>query len=244
LGVVLVFRWKDNQVASPSNPDKELDNWMKQMRIMIVDDHEVVRLGLKTLLDRHPDFTVIDEAATAREAVEKALRHSPDVVVMDVRLQGSSGIEACREIVAQAPDIKVIILTSYAEDELLFDAISAGAAGYVLKQIGGDELVRSIEAVGRGEALLDPSLVQKVFARVREAARKEEAAAFTDLTDQELRVLAQVAEGKTNREIAQALYLGEGTVRNYVSSILSKLNLTNRAEAAAYAVEHNLKDYL
>ena len=217
---------------------------MKQMRIMIVDDHEVVRLGLKTLLDRHPDFTVIDEAATAREAVEKALRHSPDVVVMDVRLQGSSGIEACREIVAQAPDIKVIILTSYAEDELLFDAISAGAAGYVLKQIGGDELVRSIEAVGRGEALLDPSLVQKVFARVREAARKEEAAAFTDLTDQELRVLAQVAEGKTNREIAQALYLGEGTVRNYVSSILSKLSLTNRAEAAAYAVEHNLKDYL
>ena len=217
---------------------------MKQMRIIIVDDHEVVRLGLKTLLDRHPDFTVIDEAATAREAVEKALRHSPDVVVMDVRLQGSSGIEACRDIVAQAPDIKVIILTSYAEDELLFNAISAGAAGYVLKQIGGDELVRSIEAVGRGEALLDPSLVQKVFARVREAARKEEAAAFTDLTDQELRVLAQVAEGKTNREIAQALYLGEGTVRNYVSSILSKLSLTNRAEAAAYAVEHNLKDYL
>ncbi len=145
---------------------------------------------------------------------------------------------------SQAPDVKVIILTSYAEDELLFDAISAGAAGYVLKQIGGDELVRSIEAVGRGEALLDPSLVQKVFARVREAVRKEEAAAFTDLTDQELRVLAQVAEGKTNREIAKALYLGEGTVRNYVSSILSKLNLTNRAEAAAYAVQHSLKDYL
>lgn len=217
---------------------------MKQLRIMIVDDHEVVRLGLRTLLDRHPDFTVIDEAGTAREAIEKALQHYPDVVVMDVRLQGGSGIEACREIMAQAPDIKVIILTSYAEDELLFDAISAGAAGYVLKQIGGDELVRSIEAVGRGEALLDPSLVQKVFARVREAARREEAAAFSDLTDQELRVLAQVAEGKTNREIAKALYLGEGTVRNYVSSILSKLNLTNRAEAAAYAVEHNLKDYL
>lgn len=217
---------------------------MKQLRIMIVDDHEVVRLGLRTLLDRHPNFTVIDEAATAREAIEKTLHQTPDVVVMDVRLHGGSGIEACREIVAQAPDTKVIILTSYAEDELLFDAISAGAAGYVLKQIGGDELVRSIEAVGRGEALLDPSLVQKVFARVREAVRKEEAAAFTDLTDQELRVLAQVAEGKTNREIAKALFLGEGTVRNYVSSILSKLNLTNRAEAAAYAVEHSLKDYL
>ncbi len=217
---------------------------MKQLRIIIVDDHEVVRLGLRTLLDRHPDFSVIDEAGTAREAIEKTFRQNPDVVVMDVRLQGGSGIEACREIMSQAPAIKVIILTSYAEDELLFDAISAGAAGYVLKQINNDELVRSIEAVGRGEALLDPSLVQKVFARVREAVRKEEAAAFTDLTDQELRVLAQVAEGKTNREIAKALYLGEGTVRNYVSSILSKLNLTNRAEAAAYAVQHSLKDYL
>ena len=217
---------------------------MKQLRIIIVDDHEVVRLGLRTLLDRHPDFNVIDEAGTAREAVEKTLKHLPDVVVMDVRLQGGNGIEACRKIMAQSSDTKVIILTSYAEDEMLFDAISAGAAGYVLKQIGGDDLVRSIERVGRGEALLDPSLVQKVFARVREAARKEEAAAFAELTDQELRVLAQVAEGKTNREIAKALYLGEGTVRNYVSSILSKLSLTNRAEAAAYAVEHNLKDYL
>jgi len=217
---------------------------MKQLRIVIVDDHEVVRLGLRTLLDRHPDFTVIDEAGTAREAIEKTLHLQPDVVVMDVRLQGGSGIEACRKIMDEAPDIKVIMLTSYAEDEILFDAISAGAAGYVLKQIGGDDLVRSIERVGRGEALLDPSLVQKVFARVREAARKEEAAAFAELTDQELRVLAQVSEGKTNREIAKTLYLGEGTVRNYVSSILSKLGLTNRAEAAAYAVEHNLKDYL
>ena len=217
---------------------------MKQLRILIVDDHEVVRVGLRTLLDRHPDFTVIDEAGTVREAVEKTLSLQPEVVVMDVRLQGGSGIEACRSIIAQAPDTKIIILTSYAEDAMLFDAISAGAAGYVLKQIGGDDLVRAIERVGRGEALLDPSLVQKVFARVREAARKEEAAAFAELTDQELRVLAQVAEGKTNREIAKALYLGEGTVRNYVSSILSKLGLTNRAEAAAYAVEHNLKDYL
>jgi two-component system response regulator DevR len=217
---------------------------MNPLRIVIVDDHEVVRLGLRTLLDRHPDFTVVDEASTAREAVEKTLRLQPDVVVMDVRLQGGSGIEACRQITSEASQIKVIILTSYAEDEMLFDAISAGAAGYVLKQIGGDDLVRAIERVGRGEALLDPSLVQKVFARVREAARKEEAAAFAELTDQELRVLAQVAEGKTNREIAKALYLGEGTVRNYVSSILSKLGLTNRAEAAAYAVEHNLRDYL
>jgi DNA-binding NarL/FixJ family response regulator len=217
---------------------------VKHLRIVVVDDHEVVRLGLRTLLDRHPDFTVVDEAATAREAKEKALQHHPDVVVMDIRLPGGSGIDACREITALLPETKVIILTSFAEDDMLFEAIAAGAAGYVLKQIGGDDLVRAIEAVGRGEALLDSSLTQRVFARVREAARKDEAAAFTELTDQELRVLAQVAEGKTNREIAQALFLGEGTVRNYVSSILSKLHLTNRAEAAAYAVEHSLKDYL
>ena len=217
---------------------------MKHLRIVIVDDHEVVRLGLRALLDRHPDFSVVDEASTAREAKEKALQHHPDVVVMDIRLPGGSGIDACREITALLPETKVIILTSFAEDDMLFEAIAAGAAGYVLKQIGGDDLVRAIEAVGRGEALLDPLLTQRVFARVREAARKDEAAAFTELTDQELRVLAQVAEGKTNREIAQALFLGEGTVRNYVSSILSKLHLTNRAEAAAYAVEHSLKDYI
>ncbi len=217
---------------------------MKHLRILIVDDHEVVRLGLKTLLDRHPYFSVVGEASTVSESIQRVEQLQPDVVVMDIRLPGGSGIEACKQIVENHPEVKVIMLTSYAEDEMLFEAITAGAAGYVLKQIGGDELVRAIEAVGRGEALLDPSLVQKVFARVREAARKEEAAAFAELTDQELRVLAQVAEGKTNREIAKALYLGEGTVRNYVSSILSKLDLTNRAEAAAYAVEHNLKHYL
>ena len=136
------------------------------------------------------------------------------------------------------------MLTSYAEDEMLFDAIAAGACGYVLKQIGSDDLIRAVEAVGQGEALLDPALTQRVFARVREASRKEHEEAFSTLTDQELRVLAQVAEGKTNREIAKTLFLGEGTVRNYVSSVLRKLGLTNRAEAAAYAVEHHLKEFL
>ncbi|HUX76384.1 MAG TPA: response regulator transcription factor [Anaerolineae bacterium] len=214
------------------------------LKIIIVDDHEVVRLGLRTLLDRYPDFTVIDEAATAKEAVQKTLLLQPDVVVMDIRLLGGSGIDACRKIVEQAPETKVVMLTSYAEDEMLFDAIAAGACGYVLKQIGSDDLIRAVEAVGRGEALLDPALTQRVFARVREAARKEHEESFASLTDQEMRVLAQVAEGKTNREIAQALFLGEGTVRNYVSSILKKLDLTNRAEAAAYAVGHNLKEFL
>jgi DNA-binding NarL/FixJ family response regulator len=216
----------------------------KHLRIIIVDDHEVVRLGLKALLEHHPDFTVVDEASTAKEAVQKAIAHRPEVVVMDIRLPGGSGIDACREIAqALGSETKVIMLTSYAEDEMLFEAIAAGAAGYVLKQIGGDDLVHAIETVGRGEALLDPALTQRVFERVREAQRKEEKSAFSDLTEQEMRVLVLLAEGKTNREIAQMLYLGEGTVRNYVSSILSKLGLSNRAEAAAYAVEHRIKTF-
>lgn len=216
----------------------------EHLRIIIVDDHEVVRLGLKALLDRHPDFTVVDEASTAKEAIQKAAAHRPEVVVMDIRLPGGSGIDACREITQMLGDeTKVIMLTSYAEDEMLFEAIAAGAAGYVLKQIGGEDLVHAIEAVGRGEALLDPALTQRVFERVREAQRKEEKSAFSDLTDQEMRVLSLLAEGKTNREIAQLLYLGEGTVRNYVSSVLSKLGLANRAEAAAYAVQHKIKSF-
>lgn len=214
------------------------------LRILIVDDHEVVRLGLRTLIEGHSGFTVVDEAETVKEAVQKTLLLQPDVVVMDIRLLGGSGIDACQKIKEQSSDAKVIMLTSYAEDEMLFDAISAGACGYVLKQIGNDDLIRALEAVGRGEALLDPTLTQRVFARVREAARREHADAFADLTDQEMHVLTHVAKGKTNREIADTLYLGEGTVRNYVSSILSKLDLSNRAEAAAYAVKHNLKEFL
>jgi DNA-binding NarL/FixJ family response regulator len=210
----------------------------------LVDDHEVVRVGLKALLDKHPNFEVIAEAASAREAVEKTKANKPDVVVMDIRLKGGSGIEACQEITEKFPDTKVIMLTSYAEDEMLFSAIRAGASGYVLKQIGSDDLVNAIEAIGRGEALLDPAVTQRVFQEVRKAAREEEASAFAELTQQEMHVLQLVSEGRTNRQIAEMLFLGEGTVRNYVSSILSKLNVRNRAEAAAYAVEHNLKDYL
>ncbi len=213
-------------------------------RILIVDDHEVVRLGLRALLSRNPDFAVVDEAESAEEALEKVKQHRPNVVVMDIRLPGANGIEACRAIKQAVPETHVIMLTSYAEDEMLFDAINAGASGYVLKQVGGDDLVRAIQCIGRGEALLDPTLTQRVLERVRQAARQEQAAAFTDLTEQELRVLGLVAEGRTNKEIAIELFLGEGTVRNYVSSILSKLGLTNRAEAAAYAVRHNLQEFL
>ena len=217
---------------------------MARQRILLVDDHEVVRLGLRALLDHHPNFDVVAEAETAREAIEKTDMYKPEVVVMDIRLKGGSGIEACQEITTKFPETKIIMVTSYAEDEMLFSAIRAGASEYVLKQIGGDDLVRAIEAVGRGEALLDPAVTQRVFQEVRKAAREEEASAFSELTQQEMHVLQLVSEGRTNRQIAEILYLGEGTVRNYVSSILSKLNVRNRAEAAAYAVEHNLKNYL
>jgi DNA-binding NarL/FixJ family response regulator len=217
---------------------------MAQQRILLVDDHEVVRLGLRTLLEKHPHFEVVAEASTARESIEKTGAYKPDIVVMDIRLKGGSGIDACQQITSKFPNTKVIMLTSYAEDEMLFSAIRAGAAGYVLKQIGGDDLVRAIEAIGRGEALLDPAVTQRVFQEVRKSVQKEEASAFVDLTQQEMHVLQLVSEGYTNRQIADMLFLGEGTVRNYVSSILSKLNVRNRAGAAAYSVEYNLKDYL
>lgn len=217
---------------------------MSKQRIILVDDHEVVRLGIRTLLERNPQFEVVSEAGSAKEALEQVDRLVPDVVLMDIRLPGASGIEACEEINKKYPDIRVIMLTSYAEDEMLFSAIRAGASGYVLKQIGADDLIRAIEAVGRGEAMLDPSVTQRVFQEVRRAVKEEEASAFSTLSQQEKHVLLLVSEGRTNREIAKALFLGEGTVRNYVSSILSKLGVSNRAEAAAYAVEHSLKEYL
>ena len=217
---------------------------MAKQRIVLVDDHEVVRLGLKALLEHHPNFEVIGEAGTAKEALDQVAQLRPDVVLMDIRLPGTSGIEACEDITQNYPETRVIMLTSYAEDEMLFSAIRAGASGYVLKQIGAEDLIRAIEAVGRGEALLDPAVTQRVFQEVRRAVKEEEASAFANLSQQEKHVLLLVSEGKTNREIAKSLFLGEGTVRNYVSSILSKLGVSNRAEAAAYAVEHNLREYL
>lgn len=217
---------------------------MKKQRILLVDDHEVVRLGLKALLEHHQNFEVVAEAASAKEAIENTSRYHPDIVLMDIRLPGVSGIEACEEIIRDHPDTRVVMLTSYAEDEMLFSAIRAGASGYVLKQIGGGDLIRALESVARGESMLDPAVTQRVFQEVRRAVKEEEASAFANLSQQEKHVLQLVSEGKTNREIAKALYLGEGTVRNYVSSILSKLGVSNRAEAAAYAVEHNLREYL
>lgn len=214
-----------------------LDN----IRIMIVDDHEVVRLGLSNLLARQEGWEVVGEAGSVTDAIQEADDKEPDIIVMDIRLSDGMGIDACREIVRRHPDTKVIMLTSFAEDDLLFNAISAGAVGYVLKQVGNDDLIRAIQTVVRGDALLDPSVTGQVLAKLRTTSLSE---SFSNLTDQEVRVLALIAQGKTNKEIAAALFLGEGTVRNYVSNILDKLSLSNRAEATAYAVRHNLDEYM
>jgi len=214
------------------------------LRILLVDDHEIVRLGLKALLSRYPHFEVVAEARDAQEAIDMLLRYEPDIVVMDIRLPGKNGIEATQDILSIRPQTKVIVLTSHADDDVLFDAISAGASGYVLKQIGSDDLIRALEMVGRGQSMLDPTLTQKVFQRVRESARKAEDEYFAALTQQELHILAYITEGLTNREIAERVFLSEKTVRNYVSSILSKLNLSSRAEAAAYAVRHHIQEHL
>jgi DNA-binding NarL/FixJ family response regulator len=211
-----------------------------RLRILLVDDHEVVRLGLRSLLSRHPDFEGVGEASNADEALARTLAFKPDVVVMDIRLPGASGIQATRTITQRRPETKVIILTSYAEDELLMEAIEAGASGYVLKQIGSGDLTRALEAVARGESLLDPSLTGRVFQRLRQAARQDRGSAFRELTEQEVKILRLVSEGLTNKEIGARLYLSEKTVRNYVSAILGKLGLASRAQAAAFAVQHGL----
>ncbi len=214
------------------------------LRLLIVDDHEVVRIGLRTLLARVPDFEIVDEASTAHAAIAKTLQHRPDVVLLDIRLPDQSGIQACRAIVAQSPQTRVVMLTSYAEDDMLFDAIAAGASGYVLKQIGSDALIEALRAVGRGESLVDPALMSKVLARVRDLARRDDANAFAKLNEQEMKILAHVAEGKTNHEIAALVFLSEKTVRNYVSNILAKLGLSTRAQAATYATTHRLHDFM
>lgn len=216
----------------------------RTIRLLIADDHSVVRAGLRALLERQGHFKVIAEASTGEEAVQMAQEHQPDVAVLDIRMPGISGIEACRRITESVAGCRVIMLTSYAEDELLMSAIQSGASGYVLKRIGDNELVQAVERVSRGEGMLDPAMTASVFAEVRKANQAQHAAAFSDLTPQELSVLAHVAQGLTNRQIAVKLYLGEGTVRNYVSSVLSKIGASNRAEAAAYAVKHNISEFV
>ena len=212
----------------------------RPFRLLVVDDHEVVRQGLVALLDRRPNFQVVAEAGTVEEALAQARLHQPDIVVMDVRLPDGSGVEACREIRADLPDTRVVMLTSFPDDEAVLSAIVAGAAGYLLKQIRARDLVSALEAVGRGESLLDPAVTEKVLARVRQIASGEIHDELSGLTPQERKILMLVAEGKTNKEIATQIFLSDKTVKNYVSSILAKLNLERRAQAAAFVAQHRL----
>jgi DNA-binding NarL/FixJ family response regulator len=204
------------------------------LRVMIVDDHEVVREGLRSFLGRRTGMAVVGEAATVAEAISLAVRQRPQVVVMDVRLPDGSGVEACREIRAQLPGTRVIMLTSYADDDAVFSSIMAGASGYLLKQTRGQQLAEAVEAVARGESLLDPMVTKRVMDQMRNMAAQPVRDKHSQLTDQEYKILTLIAEGKTNREIASEIYLSDKTVKNYVSSILSKLNLRRRSEAAAY----------
>jgi DNA-binding NarL/FixJ family response regulator len=213
---------------------------MKKIRILLVDDHAIVRLGLMTLLNDQPDMEVAAEASTSAEAVQAVEKFKPDVVLMDIRLPGEGGIEATRQVTSRFPDSKVVMLTSFADDDLVIHAISAGAVGYVLKQVGNEELLRAIQAAARGEALLDPSTTAKLLSRVRELDRKSEEDAFRKLSDREMDVLSHLARGRTNAEIGKLLNLSEKTVGNYIGSMFEKLNLSNRIELAAYAYEHHL----
>lgn len=216
---------------------------MKKTTILVVDDHHLVRLGLQALLKVEPDFEVIGQAGTADEAIALVERLRPQVVLMDLRLPGRSGVEACQDIKQRWSETHVIMLTSYADDELVLEAINAGAEGYVLKKVEGGNLVEVIRAVARGEAVLDSAVTQKLLAHVRQAEQELSGLAFRSLSDREIEVLALLSEGKTNAEIAQALSLSEKTVGNHVSAILDKLGVTNRIEAATYAVRHHLERY-
>ena len=206
----------------------------RKIAVLLVDDHEVVRLGLRTLLSREQTLEVVGDASTAAEAVAQARRLRPDVVVMDVRLPDRSGVEACREIRAEVPGAQVLMLTSYADDEAVLASIMAGAAGYLLKQVRGQELARAIETVARGQSLLDPGVTQKVLDRMKRLVAGEQPDGMATLSPQEQKVLALVAQGKTNKEIAGELGLSDKTVKNYLSHVFEKLSLSRRAEAAAF----------
>lgn len=204
------------------------------IRVLLVDDHEMVRIGLATILNRSPHFQVVAEAADCDEAINMAGLHQPDVIVMDIRMPGRSGIEACREILSNHPNMNVLMLTSYADEEAVVASVMAGAKGYVLKQIGSRALIEAIERVVRGESLIDPELLHKVMSRLQTKKKP----ATESLNEREREILILIGQGKTNKEIAEIVFLSEKTVRNYVSNILHKLNLSHRSQAAVYAVQN------
>jgi two-component system response regulator DevR len=215
---------------------------MSKISVGLVDDHALVRLGLRTLINDQPDMEIVGEAASAAEAVEIVGRFHPMVVLMDIRLPGEGGLEAARQITSRYPEVKVVMLTSFADEDLLMSAIRAGAVGYLLKEVGNEEVLRGIRAAALGNSVMDAVTTTRLFSRVRANERKVEEDSFRDLSDREMAVLFEVSQGKTNAEIAQSLNLSEKTARNYVSSILEKMHLSNRIELATYAIKHNLSE--
>lgn len=201
-------------------------------RVLLVDDHEIVRQGLRAMLSAHDDIEVVGEASSAEEALRRVGLDEPDVVVMDVRMPERSGIEACRDILSSFSDVKVLMLTSFADEEALMASIMAGASGYVLKRVKGSELVQDIRTVATGGSLLDPTMVERLFDRLRHGAKEDPKLA--QLTDQERVLVDHIAKGLTNRQIAEEMFLAEKTVKNYVSTVLAKMGMSNRSEAAAY----------
>ena len=214
------------------------------IRVMLVDDHEVVRRGLSSLIDAEEGLEVVGEAGDGPEGVELAGILKPDVAVMDVRMPNGGGVEACRELRDHHPEVRVIMLTSYSDDEALFNSIMAGAAAYVLKQIRGNDLVDVIRKVAAGQCLLDPTVTRRVLERLRRARVDDRDPRLARLSAQEEHVLDLVAEGHTNREIAEAIHLSDKTVKNYVSSILRKLEVQRRAEAASYVTRVHARESL
>ncbi len=213
---------------------------MAQIRVMIVDDHEVVRSGLTTILEPEDDLHVVGQAGSADEAVDKVSVLNPNVILMDVRMGEVSGIEACRTIKSVLPDVGILMFTSFSEDEAVMSAIMAGASGYLLKNTARGDLLKAIRAVAAGQNLLDPSVTKRVMDQLASLAAREQDRAMDAISQREKEVLMLVAQGLTNREIADRLVISENTARNHVSRILEKLNLTRRSEAAAFAAQHGL----
>ncbi|HTX82142.1 MAG TPA: response regulator transcription factor [Streptosporangiaceae bacterium] len=203
------------------------------IKVFLLDDHEIVRRGVKDMLEAEPDITVVGEAGTAESALARIPALRPDVAVLDVRLPDGDGVSVCREIRSRMPEIACLMLTSFGDDEALFDAIMAGAAGYVLKQIRGTDLVGAVRTVASGESMLDPEAASKVMARMRDQATRKDPLA--GLTNQERKILELIGEGLTNRQIGERMYLAEKTVKNYVSALFAKLGMERRTQAAAYA---------
>lgn len=206
---------------------------MTTIRVFLLDDHEIVRRGLRELLEAAGEFEVVGEAGTAEEALSRIPATRPQVAVLDVRLPDGDGVEVCREIRSRNPEIACLMLTSFADDEALFEAIMAGAAGYLLKQVRGNDLVDAIRSVAAGQSLLDPALTQKVLERIRKGVVEDER--LSQLTEQEMKIFELIGEGLTNRQIAERVHLAEKTVKNYVSNLLMKLGMERRTEAAAFA---------